>query len=145
MIGVWRCAIPGAVPPGSKSCHYIPDLVVCVCMPNLCWTIPSPNGDRYARAHRIKYTVIFTLKYSVKRPSSLGSSYQTPWSPPRYLGPVVGWWLYPSIMDDDLEKCVICLSWRKCAHTRQHPCKATPKQLCGPWAICVKCIDIVRE
>merc|ERR1719247_1542568 len=43
------------------------------------------------------------------------------------------------------EKCVICLSWRRCAHTRPHSCKGMPTQACGPWAICVKCTSLICQ
>lgn len=44
-----------------------------------------------------------------------------------------------------LERCVICLSQRRCAHVRQHPCRGNDSQTCGPSPICVPCTERMVE
>eukprot|EP00927_Polykrikos_kofoidii_P006330 TRINITY_DN12572_c0_g1_i1.p1 TRINITY_DN12572_c0_g1~~TRINITY_DN12572_c0_g1_i1.p1 ORF type:complete len:1550 (-),score=220.66 TRINITY_DN12572_c0_g1_i1:94-4743(-) len=43
-----------------------------------------------------------------------------------------------------LEKCMICLSSRRCAHVRQHACRGG-SQLCGPSPVCMPCTERIVE
>merc|ERR1740130_1542657 len=44
-----------------------------------------------------------------------------------------------------LDKCVICSSSRSCAHTSRHRCKGMTSQLCGPWAVCAECSELLGQ